>query len=333
MAVNWLPFGGFDFGCSCSDCWPVTETARIKPMQLRGIQMRNLIRQLRQSKRSQKLLLFGAIGAAALLLLPSPAAALFGLGDIVFDPTSYATLGKIWSSDANTLTKVTEELTQLRQIYDNAVQAYDQAVAMARSITHATRMNWLTVGISAVTDATANRYGETANWAALMNGNPTLASSAWKNATLAISNDDNSLLSHETLGSSAGLTNLASIEALDGSSTKCLSEIAEYRSAAQTNTLAIERLQTADNDDGDGTNSEIEQLNLVNAAQAAALHEQQSQGALHACLVEQQILANTWQRNAAAEALNTYGSAMVSRQTDATEYGNVHETYYGYVPQ
>ena len=105
-----------------------------------------------------------------------------------------------------------------------------------------------------------------------------------------MSNDSRSFLAQETLGSSANLSNLASVEATDGSSTKCLSEIAEYRTAAQTNTLAIGQLQSADDDDGDGTNSEIEQLNLVNAAQAAALHEQQSQGALHACLVEQQIL-------------------------------------------
>ena len=272
-------------------------------------------------------------GAAALLLMPSPAAAIFGIGDIVFDPTSYATLGKIWASDANTLTKVTEEVTQLQKLYTNAVQTYNHAMAMARSFSHASRMNWLTVGITAVADATNNKYGETANWAALMNGNPALAASAWKSATLPTTDDASSFLSHESLGSSANLTNLASVEALDGSSTKCLSEIAEYRTAAQSNTLAINQLQTADNDDGDDANSEIEQLNLVNAAQAATLHEQQSQGALHACLVEQQILANTWQRNAATETMNSYGAAMLSRQTNSTEYGNIQSTYYGYIPQ
>jgi hypothetical protein len=281
----------------------------------------------------KKVFLFGTIGASVLLLLPSPAAALFGLGDIVFDPTSYATLGKIWSSDATTLVKVSEEVTQLGEIYGNAVQTYKQALAMAQSISHASRMDWLTVGITAVDDATANRYGETANWAALVNGNAALASSVWRSATLPMTDDSRSFLAHETLGASANLTNLASVEALDGSATKCLSEIAEYRSAAQNNTSAIDQLQAADDDDGDGTNSEIEQLNLVNAAQAAALHEQQSQGALHACLVEQQILANTWQRNATTETMNSYGTAMVSRQTNSTEYGNVQDTYYGYVPQ
>ena len=295
--------------------------------------IQHLIGKLRRFEASKKAIFFGLVAVSALLLLPSPAAALFGLGDIVFDPTSYATLGKIWSSDASTLTKVAEEVTQLEKIYANAIQTYNQAMAMARSFSHASRMNWLTVGITAVEDATANRYGETVNWAALVNGNPGLASAAWRNATLPMSDDSSTFLSHEALGSSANLTNLASIEALDGSSTKCLSEIAEYRTAAQTNSLAISQLQSADDDDGDETNSEIEQLNLVNGAQAAALHEQQSQGALHACLVEQQILANTWQRNAASETMNSYGAATVSRQANATEYGNVQDTYYGYIPQ
>lgn len=295
--------------------------------------MTGLTNNFRRLRISKKLVGVGVIATVALLLMPTPAAALFGLGDIVFDPTSYATLAKIWSSDASTLTKVTEELGQLRQIYANGVQTYREAMAMAQNVNRFTRLNWLTVGITAVNDATANRFGEAANWAAMVNGNPALASSAWTSATLPMSANSSSFLSKEALGSSANLANLASVEATDGSSTKCLSEIAEYRSAAQGNAVAIAQLQSADNDDGDTTNSEIQQLNLVNAAQAAGLHEQQSQGALHACLVEQQVLANTWQRNAAAESMNSYGSAAVSRQANATEYGNVQETYYSYVPQ
>jgi hypothetical protein len=295
--------------------------------------MTTFINSFRRLRAAKKLTVAAVIAMAVLLLIPTPAAALFGLGDIVFDPTSYATLAKIWSSNASTLTKVTEEVTQLEQIYSNGVQTYKQAMAMAQRVNRFTRLNWLTVGITALDDATANQFGEAANWAALVNGNPALASSVWRSATLPMSADSRSFLSGEALGSSANLANLASVEASDGSSTKCLGEIAEYRSAAQTNTLAIAHLQSADDDDGDATNSEIEQLNLVNAAQAAGLHEQQSQGALHACLVEQQVLANTWQRNAAAEVMNSYGTAAVSRQANATEYGNVQETYYGYVPQ
>jgi len=286
--------------------------------------------QLRTTKR---LALFGSVALVLLLLMPNPAAAIFGLGDVVFDPTSYATLGKIWTSDANTLVKVTEEVAQLDKIYSNGIQLYNQAMAMAQRVSHMNRMNWLTMSITAVDDATQNRYGESANWAALVNGNRGLASSAWRNATLAINTDTSSLLSRESLGNSGHLANLASLEAADGSSTKYLSEISEYRSTSLANSLAVQNLQTADNDDGDDMNSEIEQLNLVNGAHAVALHEQQSQGMLHACLVEQQVLSNAWQRNATAEVMNTYGTAIQARQSNATEYGDVQDTYYHYIPQ
>ena len=98
---------------------------------------------------------------------------------------------------------------------------------MAQNVNRFRRLNWLTVGIAAVNDATANRFGEAANWAAMVNGNPGLASSAWTSATLPMSANSSSFLSRETLGLSANLANLASVEATDGSSTKCLSEIAE----------------------------------------------------------------------------------------------------------
>ena len=303
-------------------------------MKIRANRFRHKISEMfRRVCPSRRLAWFGLLAVLLLCLMPNPAAAIFGLGDVVFDPTSYATLGKIWASDASTLTKVTEEVTQLDKIYASGVQLYDQAMAMAQRISHLNRMNWLTIGITGVADATENKYGESANWAALVNGNPGLASSAWKSATLAMNTASNSFLSSESVGNSGHLANLASLEAADGSSTKCLSEIAEYRTASLTNSLAVDKLQTADDDDGDDMNSEIEQLNLVNAAQSAGLHEQQSQGMLHACLVEQQVLSNTWQRNAAAEVINTYGTAAAARQSNATEYGNVQDTYYHYIPQ
>ena len=48
------------------------------------------------------------------------------------------------------------------------------------------------------------------------------------------------------------------------------------------------------------TNSEVQQLNLLNAAEAQKLTEMQSQGTLQACLASQMTVANMQQRNAAA---------------------------------
>ena len=53
------------------------------------------------------------------------------------------------------------------------------------------------------------------------------------------------------------------------------------------------------------TNSEVEQLNLLNAAQAQQMSEMQSQAAMQVCLASQMTVANMQQRNAAAQDLNT----------------------------
>lgn len=283
---------------------------------------------------SRKQITYTMAGTAAILLLvPFPAAGLFGLGDVVFDPTSYAALGKIWSSDISTYAKVTEEVAQLGKIYAQGMAMYNQAMAMAKRIEGLHRMGWKTVETAFVADATQNRYGETANWPITVNGSPAWAKTAWQTGTLLLHGNTDAFLRTELLGNSGGLAQLASIEEQDGSASKCLATIAEYRTALSQNELAIDNLQSDDDSDSDSDNSEIAQLNLVNGAQAAGLHEQRSQGALHACLVEQNIISNGWQRNAAAESMNIFGAAQTSRNTGESEYGSVENAYYNYVPK
>jgi hypothetical protein len=283
---------------------------------------------------SRKQITYTVAGTAAILLLaPFPAAGLFGIGDVVFDPTSYATLGKIWSSDISTYAKVTEEVAQLGKIYAQGMAMYNEAMAMAKRIESLHRMGWKTVETAFVADATQNRYGETANWPITVNGSPGWAKTAWQTGTLLLNGNTDAFLRTELLGNSGALAQLASIEERDGSASKCLATIAEYRTAVNDNELAIDNLQDDDDSASDDDNSEIAQLNLVNGAQAAGLHEQRSQGALHACLVEQNIISNSWQRNSAAESMNIFGAAQTSRNTGQSEYGSVENDYYNYVPK
>ena len=170
---------------------------------------------------------------------------------------------------------------------------YSQAMAMAKRIESLKRFKWKTIEAAAIPDETANRYGETANWPITVNGSPAWAKAAWKSATLLVDGNTNAFLQTERLGNSGTLAQLASIEEQDGSASKCLGTIAEYRSALALNQPAIDSLQDDDDSDSDDVNSEIAQLNLVNGAQAAGLHEQRSQGALHACLVEQNTSSRT----------------------------------------
>jgi hypothetical protein len=277
----------------------------------------------------------GAITAVTLaglsILFPKPAAAVFGFGDIVFDPSSYATLGKIFTSDASLLTKTIQTYNETVRIYENSVNLYNQAKYMSLRFSQPQRIAWLTVTQAAVNDYTLNKYGETVHWPAMVNGRPELAGGAWNAATVPVTHS--SYLSSETPGSSRLLAGLASVEAQDGSATKCLSTIAQYRQNAAANAAPVLNLAAAQTDGSDSTNSQIEQLNLMNAAQAQANNEARSQGAVEACLVEQQILANKVRRDAMADHISFLGKANDYAATDSAPWGGAKAALAGYRAQ
>jgi type IV secretion system protein TrbJ len=256
------------------------------------------------NRRSKGLVLLGTILAIG-IAFPQPAAALFGFGDIVFDPSSYATLGHIWQQDISNYAKIVETVTQLERIYANGIQMYNLAHAMSQSFSGANKAQWATIAQTAVVYYTRDQYGESRIWSSAVSGNPRQVGAAWQMATLALNNG--TYLASQTPGASPGLARLASIEAMDGSSTKCLATISQYRGNSLANQLGpILKLAIARADGTTATNSEIQQLNMLAAQHEQGNNELSAQGQIDACLVEQQILANKLQRDNQVQALNTF---------------------------
>jgi hypothetical protein len=247
---------------------------------------------------------FGVAGLTGVgLLFPQHAHALFGFGDIVFDPTSYATLGHIWTQDISNYAKLIETVTQLEKIYANGMQVYNLSLAMSKSFNGANKAQWAALAQMAVTDYTQDKYGENRTWSSAVSGNPSQVPSAWQKSTIALNNGIN--LTGETIGQSPALARLASIEAMDGSSTKCLSTISQYRGNSLVNQLGpILKLAIARADGSAATNSEVQQLNILAAEHEQGNTETRAQGQINACLVEQQVLANKIQRDSIAENVN-----------------------------
>ena len=259
---------------------------------------------LQLNRRGKGLLLLGII-FGGVLIFPRPATALFGFGDIVFDPSSYATLGHIWEQDISNYSKLVETVTQLERIYANGLQTYNLAHAMSQSFGGANKAQWSTIAQMAVADYTRDQYGESRMWSSAVSGNPNQVGAAWQMATLAL--DNGTYLASQTPGASSGLARLASIEAIDGSATKCLATISQYRGNTLANQLGpILKLAIARADGTAATNSEIQQLNILAAQHEQGNNELYAQGQINACLVEQQILANKMARDNQVDALNTY---------------------------
>jgi type IV secretion system protein TrbJ len=244
---------------------------------------------------------------AALLLMATPSFALFGIGDIVFDPTSYASL--------------VSQLTTLQTQYN----------MLKNNITHfSLKQQWQTTLHALENVNVANMFGETAGMSiALTTNSPSASSTAWRAATISINGSAPTYLAGQSLGN-ARMSQLALIETSDAVSPDCLTAVGQYRSDRSSNMTANSSLLSQQFDGSDNTNSEVQQLNLLNAAEAQKAAEMQSQGALQACLASQMTVANMERRNAAVEDLNTAVFVQQQRSandTSAADEGNTWSTY------
>lgn len=250
------------------------------------------------------------IAGGLLLATATPSFAIFGLGDIVFDPTSYASL----------ISQGATALNQLKTIENN--------------VTHFSfKQQWQTT-LSALKDANVkNLFGETDGMSTALNSNsPSASTMGWKTATLPVNSTTSSYLQSQTVGNSTQLSQLAMIEMSDSVSPDCLTAVGQYRTSRGQNASANGSLSQQQFDASSATNSEVQQLNLMNAAQAQQFTEAQSLGAMQVCLASQMTVANMQQRNAAAQDLNTAAAIQAQRAANDTSAANEGNTWKTYLP-
>ena len=250
------------------------------------------------------------LGGALLLCTATPSFALFGIGDIVFDPTSYGSL-------VSQLTTLQNQYTTVKNNIKN----------------FSLKSQWQTALNSLKNVQVTNRYGETNGMTASLNQNSTTAATmAWTSSSEALSSNTGSYLAGQSAGNSSRLTQLAIVEASDTVSPDCLNAVGSYRAARAASATANANLQANQLDGSSSTNSEVQQLNLVNVSQAQQLNEQQAQGALHTCIAQQLMVQNMQQRNAMAHDLNLAADVQAQRQANPTAYVASTNAYTDYLP-
>jgi hypothetical protein len=213
------------------------------------------------------------LASGLLLATATPSFALFGIGDIVFDPTSYASL--------------VSQLTTLESQYN----------MLKNNVVHFSfKQQWQTTLNQLKNANVASMFGETAGVNIALNSNsPSASLTAWKTATLPVSSGTTTYLQGQTVGNSAQLSQLAMIEMSDAVSPDCLTAVGQYRAGRTQNRTANSSLTQQQFDTTSATNSEVQQLNLLNAAQAQQLTEMQSQAAMHVWLQRNAGLLETLQ--------------------------------------
>lgn len=249
------------------------------------------------------------LGGGLLVLTATPGFALIGIGDIVFDPTSYASL--------------VSQLTTLESQYN----------MLKNNITHfSAKQLWPTELHTLENLNVADMFGESVGIRVSLNSNsPSTSITAWKTATTPMSSNVSTYLQGQTLGSPQ-IAQLAMVEMSDSISPDCITAVGAYRTARSQDSSANANLNLSQLDSTDATNSEVQQLNLLNAAEAKKMSKMQNQGALQACLAGQMAVSNMERRNAAATDLNTAAFVQQQRSTNDVSAANESNTWQTYLP-
>jgi hypothetical protein len=252
------------------------------------------------------------LATAVLALIATPG---FAFGFIVFDPSVYA--------------QAVAQVRQAIQMVSTAKLSLNTIEANLKSFTF--KRIWQTAHSAMLNASVRNRYGETNAWNAALNTNsPAAATTAWSMSNVAVT--PGTYLQGQTPGTSAPLASLAMVEAFDSISPDCLNAVAQYRTLRAQNSAAQADLESQQFDTTADTNTEIEQLNLLNASEAQKMNEIQSQGILHACLAAQMTVANMAQRNAAATAINDAAYVQQQRAVNNMNPNNESHTWQTYLP-
>jgi type IV secretion system protein TrbJ len=224
-----------------------------------------------------------------------PAKALFGipgLPEIVWDPTSVAEVAK----DVAAVIQLTNLATRIQGNIQNAQRFFSGGYKYAwRGIITSTALQM----------QTANHWGTTTGWYNATAG-PIGGFPAWSTATLPLS--PGAFLSNDA----RARADVASVDVADAAGVNALTTIGTNSSDRIQMDGALKKYESTVMDGSDGSNSEVQQLNLLTSGTTLGLHYQQLQGNQLGALLELQTAQAKVQRDQIA--------SHVQFETDAQTY-------------
>jgi len=225
--------------------------------------------------------------AVLCLLTDEPAPAQFGFS-IVSDPTQE---GHSWQQLLNDIQKLQKLDAQIQTL----TAQYNQVVASAKYFS--LKSQWAGLGNQIVRNWSPNSYGATPMWNTAVLFGPN-APQAWQNVILS--------MKHNPYMAGAGRQYIyaATVDTFDGAGPAALQTLGNARTQQTQMAQSSANLQAAAIDSTAGTNSEVEQLNLLTSGTVQGLQMQETSNNVMTSLLEQQTIANKIQRDALADHLN-----------------------------
>lgn len=243
--------------------------------------------------------------AALTIGLATPALAIFGLGDIVFDPTSYGEL-------IQQLLQMQQEYSQLVQTYLVIQSQYQQMLFMAQEDPVNMLTRYRAAATPWVNSSATNIYGTSGGWITGITSGLGVAS-GYSAATQPLGVYGSALNNIPTGLSRVG-TSYATVELTDGANLAGMQTLGRMRANAPAVESSIENMESDSLSSDPNMNTEIAVLNKINAADVIALRNGQDGNKLLATLAEEQIIEAKRKRDAEAQAFNNHIQFMVQGQ-------------------
>jgi hypothetical protein len=244
---------------------------------------------------------------AVLAAVLAPAAfAILGIGDIVFDPSSF---GKLVEQVA----QMEREYTQLVQTYQMVTAQYNQMIWMSKMVPANLRAHYRALITPWRNTSAPNTYGTTGGWIAAINSGNGVPG-GYQQAIQRLNAYGAALSNIPADQLDRVKTSYATVELADGANESGIDLVGRLRANAPQVEAAIQSLETDSLSTDPDLNTEISVLNKVNAANLIALRNTQDTNKLLVALTEEQLIDAKRKRDAETSAINAHIQFMAEEQ-------------------
>jgi hypothetical protein len=255
-----------------------------------------------------------AIFAGIALMFASPARAILGLGDIVFDPSNYA-------QAIRSFIQLEQQYLQLIQICQQSRQQYEHLVWMAKTLPFNMQQRYRPIVTPWTYSTATNTYGTTGGWVSAINTGAGVGG-GYSQAVQKLDDYGAALGNIPADQLDRVKTSYGTVELTDGANLGAMETIGRVRANAPALENTLEALEQDSLSSDPNMNTEIAVLNKINAVNLIGLRNTQDTNKLLVSLAESQIVTAKRARDAEAQAINqhvrfmTEGKAVLAAQAN-----------------
>jgi len=232
-----------------------------------------------------------AVTLLVVIFLAAPLQAIFGVGDIVFDPTSYANailmMGQLVKSYEQLQSQFTLQTFLATAVPVNMASRYQTPAA-----------TWQQLQVP------NDRFGNLSAWTQQVNQGGQ-ASGAYNSASIQLNPYGSGFAQLTSDEQTKAASQYASVELADGTNIGSMQTIGQLRANASATDQALAGLESDSLSSDPAMNSEIAILNKINAAAVANIRSTRDTNQVLISLLEQQLVDSKQRRDAGVSEINT----------------------------